>query len=59
MHAGTVAPPVATDVPGLDDGSAAAVLDAAEDIINNIGAQVVLDIENEKSQKRRWWRRKK
>jgi hypothetical protein len=44
-------------VPGLDDGSAAAVLDAAEDIVNAIGRQV-LD-EFEKPTKRRWWRRKK
>lgn len=59
VHAGTVAPPIASDVPGLDDGSAAAVLDAAEDIINNIGAQVILEVQNEQSKKRRWWRRKK
>ena len=57
---GSVAPtPIHDDVPGLDDGSAAAVLDAAEDIINSIGWSMIEEIEKEKNQKRRWWRRKK
>jgi hypothetical protein len=45
-------------VPGLDDGSAAAVLDAAEEIVNAIGLSILEDLETEKT-KRRWWRRKK
>ena len=43
---GTVVPPaVPVEPPGLDDGSAAAVLDAAEDILNDVGAQVMADVE--------------
>jgi len=57
VHGTTIAPPTPAEVPGLDDGSAAAVLDAAEDIVNAIGRRV-LD-EFEKPTKRRWWRRKK
>ncbi len=37
---------------GLDDGSAAAVLDAAEDIVNAIGADVRAEVEAERNQKR-------
>ncbi len=36
----------------LDDGSAAAVLDAAEDIVNAIGADVRAEVEAERNQKR-------
>ena len=42
-----------------DDGSAAAVLDAAEDIINSIGAQALDEVNRERNKKRRWWRKKK
>ena len=42
---GSLATPVEpAEPPGLDDGSAAAVLDQAEDIINAIGAQVLADV---------------
>ncbi|MFK8023912.1 MAG: hypothetical protein AB8G26_08110 [Ilumatobacter sp.] len=34
---------------GLDDGSAAAVLDEAEDIVNAIGASVMADVEAERN----------
>jgi hypothetical protein len=57
VHGSAVAPPTPPEVPGLDDGSAAAVLDAAEDIINSIGASVMDEVEAQKK-KRRWWRRK-
>lgn len=40
------APP--EDPPGLDDGSAAAVLDAAEDFLRSVGDQVVADVEQER-----------
>jgi hypothetical protein len=46
-------------VPGLDDGSAAAVLDAASEIINSISAQTIEEVVAEQSKKRRWWRKKK
>jgi hypothetical protein len=48
-----IAPKTPDEPPGLDDGSAAAVLDAAEDIVKAAG----LDLMNEfNSAKRRWWR---
>ena len=37
------------EVPGLEDGSAAAVLDQAEDILNEVGPQVLADVEAERS----------
>lgn len=60
VHSTTLATPTPDDVPGLDDGSAAAVLDAAEDIVNAIGAQMLAEVEAENNRKkRRWFRRKK
>jgi hypothetical protein len=37
--------------PGLDDGSAAAVLDEAEDFLNSVGAQVIAEVESERRQR--------
>jgi len=60
VHSTTLATPTPDEVPGLDDGSAAAVLDAAEDIVNAIGAQMLAEVEAENNRKkRRWFRRKK
>jgi hypothetical protein len=42
-----VSPPTPADPPGLDDGSAAAVLDEAEDFLNSIGAQVMSEVNEE------------
>jgi hypothetical protein len=58
-----VTPSTPTEPPGLDDGSAAAVLDQAEDIVNAIGAQVLADVaaEAERADKRglrRFFRRR-
>ncbi|MFM8945744.1 MAG: hypothetical protein ACKOJC_03395 [Actinomycetota bacterium] len=39
-----VTPSAPVEPPGLDDGSAAAVLDQAEDIVNAIGAQVLDEV---------------
>ena len=36
------------DPPGLDDGTAAAVLDEAEDFLNSIGAQVLAEVTAER-----------
>lgn len=58
VRGSAVAPPTPENVPGLHDGTAAAVLDEAENIINAIAASVMEDIEKEKT-KRPWWRRKK
>ena len=59
VHGSAIAPPTPPEVPGLDDGSAAAVLDAASEIINSISAQTIEDVVMEQSKKRRWWRKKK
>jgi hypothetical protein len=42
-----VSPPTPADPPGLDDGSAAAVLDEAEDFLNSIGAQIMAEVTEE------------
>lgn len=55
-HGSLVRPPAPPDPPGLEDGSAAAVLDAAEDIVNAAGASVLADLEAEQ-RRRRGWRR--
>ena len=39
-----VPPPTPPEPPGLDDGSAAAVLDEAEDFLNEVGKQVMADL---------------
>jgi len=36
-----VSPPTPPEPPGIDDGSAAAILDEAEDFLNSIGPQVM------------------
>ena len=38
--------------PGLDDGSAAAVLDEAEDIINAVGPEILAEVEAEQARSR-------
>jgi hypothetical protein len=43
--------------PGLDDGSAAAVLDEAEDIINAAGAEILSAVERDRGSDERGWRR--
>ncbi len=50
-----VTPSVPAEPPGLDDGSAAAVLDEAEDFLNAIGAQVIAEVEQarQREQQRR------
>ena len=43
---GSLAPPATPmEPPGLDDGSAAAVLDEAEDFINEVGRQVMAEVQ--------------
>jgi hypothetical protein len=56
---GSIAIPSApNEPPGLDDGSAAAVLDAAEDHLNSVGAQVMAEIDAERSPSRESWIRR-
>lgn len=43
---GSLVPKVAPeDPPGLDDGTAAAILDEAEDFLNSIGPEVLAEVE--------------
>lgn len=43
-HGSLVAPATPPEPPGLDDGSAAALLDAAEEIVNAAGARVRAEV---------------
>ena len=55
---GTLTPKETPPEPaGLDDGSAAAVLDAAEDIVNSVGADVMAQVEAERTRKKGFFRR--
>lgn len=53
-----ITPRTPDEPPGLDDGSAAAILDQAEDIINAVGTQMIADVEaeNEWNARSRWKR---
>ena len=51
-----VSPKLESDPPGLADGSAAAVLDEAEDFLNSVGATVMAEVEAEQSRPRGWRR---
>ncbi|MBI4883716.1 MAG: hypothetical protein HY826_06640 [Actinobacteria bacterium] len=46
-----VAPPPPVEPPGLDDGSAAALLDEAEDFLNSVGEQVLAEVRHEQAQR--------
>lgn len=53
-----VSPTTPDDPPGLADGSAAAVLDEAEDYLNSIGADVMAEVQaDQERQSRRGWRK--
>jgi hypothetical protein len=41
--------PPPDEPPGLDDGSAAALLDEAEDFLNSVGAQVLAEVEAQRA----------
>jgi hypothetical protein len=47
-HGTLVVPPTPPEPSGLDDGSAAAVLDAAEDILNGAGPAIRAEVEAER-----------
>ncbi len=51
-----VHPATPPDPPGLADGSAAAVLDEAEDYINSVGESVMAEVEAERNRPRGWRR---
>ena len=48
-HGTLIAPPTPAEPPGLDDGSAAAVLDEAEDILNEVGPQIFAEVQAQQS----------
>ncbi len=45
VYGSLVTPATPTEPPGLDDGSAAAVLDEAEDFINEVGRKVMAEVQ--------------
>lgn len=47
-HGSLVVPPTPPEPDGLDDGSAAALLDAAEDILNAAGSRILAEVEAER-----------
>jgi hypothetical protein len=48
-HGSLAVPPTPPEPPGVADGSAAALLDAAEDILNSAGARVRAEVEAERA----------
>lgn len=56
-HGSLVTPPTPPEPPGLDDGSAAAILDEAEEVVNSIGAQVLAEVEAQRKAKPSLWQR--
>ena len=52
-HGSLVVPPTPPDPDGLDDGSAAALLDAAEDILNAAGGRILAEVEAEREAEQR------
>ncbi|MBT6372072.1 MAG: hypothetical protein HOJ86_05305 [Acidimicrobiaceae bacterium] len=58
-HGSIVTPETPDEPVGLgDDDSIAALLDAAEDIINEAGPRVMADLDAEKAKKERWRRKR-
>jgi hypothetical protein len=45
VHGSLVVPPTPPEPAGLDDGTAAALLDEAEDFLNSIGERVKAEVE--------------
>lgn len=56
VYGSLVSPSTPDEPPGIDDGRAAAVLDAAEDIINSAGMTVHAEWQQEQSRPRGWRR---
>lgn len=55
-HGSLVSPPTPPEPPGLGDGTAAALLDEAEDIINAAGPQILAEFESQQP-KLPFWKR--
>jgi hypothetical protein len=56
VHGSLAMPEPPPEPPGLDDGSAAAVLDEAEDIVNEVGPQVLAEYQAEQDRPSGWRR---
>ncbi len=54
-----VSPKTPDEPPGLDDGSAAALMDEAEDFLNSVGPQVMAEVDAERrlQQQQSGWKR--
>ena len=48
-HGSLIVPPTPPEPQGLDDGSAAAILDEAEDILNAVGSSIRAEVEAERT----------
>lgn len=53
-HGTLISPPTPPEPPGLDDGSAAAVLDEAEDILNSAGPEILAEVRAEQARSSTW-----
>lgn len=57
-HGGLVTPPTPAEPPGVGEGDGVgALLDAAEDIVNAVGPQVLAEIEAEQAASGSFWKR--
>ena len=59
-HGSLITPPTPAEPPGLEDGSAAAVLDEAEDIVNAVLPDALADVVRSTPRgpdDKPWWRR--
>jgi hypothetical protein len=57
QHGTLVAPATPPEPPGLDDGTAAAILDEAESIVNSVASTVIADLGTARGARKRSWRR--
>jgi hypothetical protein len=61
-HGSLITPATPAEPPGIEDGSAAAVLDEAEDIINAIGPSMLAEVEAERARsgapKWKFWKKR-
>ncbi len=48
-HGTLISPPTPAEPPGLDDGSAAAVLDEAEDVLNEVGPGILAEVQAQRA----------
>src|SRR5580765_1630571 len=55
-HGTLVTPPTPEEPPGLDDGSVAALLDEAEEVINSAGPSILADVRAEQDRPSGWRR---